>query len=305
MTAEERMRFLYSSSFVSAMLDVNDVDDRVQALFRAGAFAAILTAGIWVFTDRSLISAAVPFFLIVVWRVSEAFLQPYDIPSGIDGIGIGLLLTAISGSWLIVGTPRPWFPVIALVCGIWFTADGYKTYRDGPPGHSTHSYFEHTDSGIEAIQRVQRAGRIMRAVRECPQTPAEVAADVGISKKEATVALESLTEHGMIEQVGSQKRDNTTDEIGEINGSDSTTHRGGIITAETETHADTSEPGDAERNKSPSYETQTQTQRSTERESQQQHQQVLYRANEETFSGQHRVMQGLQWIPRRLLRPFR
>ncbi|ERG93750.1 hypothetical protein [Haloquadratum walsbyi] len=242
------------------MLDVNDVDDRVQALFRAGAFAAILTAGTWVFTDRSLISAAVPFFLIVAWRVSEAFLQPYDIPSGIDGIGIGLLLTVISGSWLIVGTPRPWFPVIALVCGTWFTTDGYKTYRDGPPGHSAHSYFEHTDSGIEAIQRVQRAGRIIRAVRECPQTPPEVAADVGISEKEATIALESLTEHGMIEQVGCQKRDNVTDEIGEIDGSDSTTHRGSIITAETETHADTSEPGDAERNKSPSSETQTQTQ---------------------------------------------
>ena len=294
------MRFLYSSSLVSPMLEMNG-DDRVHALLRTGAFAAILTTGIWVFTDRSLISAAIPFVLIVVWRVIETLLDPYDIPSGTDGIAIGLFLTAISGSWLIVGANRPWLPVIAVVCGMWFTADGYKTYRDGPPGHSTHSYLENTESGIEAIQRVQQVGHIMRSLREHPQTPAEVAADVGISEKEAALALESLTERDMVEQVEHGKKDSIHSEIGrddELNGRMSAST---VAPTETKTHADTSGSVDANVNKTPSHEVKTQQSEANES----QNQQILYRASDGSFSGRNRVMQGLQWIPKRLFRPFR
>jgi|APHM01.1.fsa_nt_gi hypothetical protein len=174
------------------------------------------------------------------------------------------------------GLNRPWLATIAFICGIWLVADGYRTYRDGPFNKSADPYFDTTWSSIEEIRRVQQSDRIMRAVRERLQTPPAVVADVGISKKEATMALKTLSNRGMVERIDYENRD----------------------MIDIKSNTDDSSNSDIDRDTAASGKRPLNINGSQQR-------QILYRATEGAFSERNKIMQVFQWILERLFRLFR
>ena len=172
---------------------------REQKFSRHFVVGTLLFAGLTLATDHTLWTFAPAFGIAVVWEVFDVVADVYNLPDGIRPVLIGVVLSGISTSWIVVQSEILWVPAIALVFGLWLVADGYKTYRDGPVSRPTGPYFEGIeDQTGEVMYRMQTVGKVARAVRDHPRPTGELAADLGLTEDHVEEILETLEVRGMV-----------------------------------------------------------------------------------------------------------
>lgn len=142
----------------------------------------------------------IPLFL----GIGETVVDAYDLPRGVTGIPIGLLLIIAPLFVSLIETNTITSSVLTLytitgLLGMWFVFDGIQQYRYWTRGEQSGSIERFlTDDRNEMMLRFQVSGTVAHAVRDEPRTVSELAEDLDLTESRVERALSMLIEQDMI-----------------------------------------------------------------------------------------------------------
>ncbi|EMA51284.1 MULTISPECIES: hypothetical protein [Halococcus] len=176
--------------------------------FREGVGTVAVLAVLLVFTEMTL-QSIIPLVILVGGVVGHDIADGrYDLPDGTNLLVYGTTVV-IAGAYLAV-LGGMWVGGLLALVGCWFVFDGATTVRY-EPHQTTHEYVSGLDDQAnEVMLRMQTLNSVYQRLRTVgePQTPAELAADLGLTESRTESALDFLVSKGRVEQTGRRYRAN-------------------------------------------------------------------------------------------------